>query len=348
MIPGTIVAMVRIRDLATTDEAELRAYYEIYRRAERDGNPDATMYSYAETASSVHGPSAGTSCQISIAEADGSATPVGAVMTFGSTTDNLRSAWVAVHVLPEHTGNGVGTALLNAAEQRMAEQGRTELTAELSLDGEHVARNRGFAERHGYRWTYNQVERRLPLPIPGTLLDSLDAAAEPHRSGYRIVAFDGPVPTPWAQGYCDVGNRLVLDAPHGDLEVEERRRTPEILAERDEQLAASGRYRISAVAIAPDDSVAALSACAVSEDGADEVDQWATVVDREHRGHRLGMSVKVACYRLLNELAPQKRWLRTGNAETNRWMIAINEALGFAVHTTTGVFVKRTETHPAQ
>ncbi|WP_157683143.1 GNAT family N-acetyltransferase [Microlunatus soli] len=333
--------MVRIRDLNTTDDAEVRAYYDIYRRAERDGNPDARVYSYAETAASVRGPSAGMSFQVSVAEVDEVAGPVGAVMTIGSTTDNLRSAWVAVHVLPEHTGNGVGTALLATGEQRMAEQGRTELTAEFALQGDRVERNRGFAERHGYRWTYNEVERRLPLPIDDGLLDELDAEARPHRTGYRLVTFDGPVPQQWAQGYCDVNNRLVLDAPHGDLEVEARRRTPELLAEQDAEINASGRRRVSALAIAPDGSVAALSSCVISDPDEESVDQWATVVDRAHRGHRLGMSVKVAGYRLLRDLAPDKRYLQTGNAETNRWMIAINEAFGFAVHSTIGVFVKR-------
>jgi hypothetical protein len=56
-----------------------------------------------------------------------------------------------------------------------------------------------------------------------------------------------------------------------------------------------------------------------------------TVVTRPHRGHRLGLLLKVAMLDLLARREPQIRQIVTWNAESNRHMAAINETLGYRV-----------------
>jgi hypothetical protein len=41
------------------------------------------------------------------------------------------------------------------------------------------------------------------------------------------------------------------------------------------------------------------------------------------------MLLKLAMLERLAEAEPERRWIITGNAETNQHMIAINEALGY-------------------
>jgi GNAT superfamily N-acetyltransferase len=57
--------------------------------------------------------------------------------------------------------------------------------------------------------------------------------------------------------------------------------------------------------------------------------QWATIVLPSHRGHRLGMLVKLANLAYLRSSRPQVRLLNTWNAAINDHMVSINEAIGF-------------------
>ena len=57
--------------------------------------------------------------------------------------------------------------------------------------------------------------------------------------------------------------------------------------------------------------------------------QTDTLVLREHRGHALGLAVKVANLRALQREKPEVTLVRTWNADTNVHMIAINERIGF-------------------
>ena len=57
--------------------------------------------------------------------------------------------------------------------------------------------------------------------------------------------------------------------------------------------------------------------------------QELTAVARPHRGHRLGLLVKLAMLDLLAAREPQVTRLITRNADGNQHMIAINEQLGF-------------------
>jgi GNAT superfamily N-acetyltransferase len=57
-----------------------------------------------------------------------------------------------------------------------------------------------------------------------------------------------------------------------------------------------------------------------------------TGVVRGHRGHGLGLLLKVANLRALLAHAPQTRTVVTWNAETNAHMLAVNNLLGFRSH----------------
>jgi hypothetical protein len=59
--------------------------------------------------------------------------------------------------------------------------------------------------------------------------------------------------------------------------------------------------------------------------------QELTAVTRPHRGHRLGLVVKLAMLDLLASAEPQLEHIVTSNAEANDHMIAANRALGYRI-----------------
>jgi GNAT superfamily N-acetyltransferase len=68
--------------------------------------------------------------------------------------------------------------------------------------------------------------------------------------------------------------------------------------------------------------------------------QWGTLVHPAHRGHRLGLAVKVANHLLLEEHEKDLSAVVTWNAEVNDHMIAVNRRLGFEPSARSVEFVK--------
>jgi GNAT superfamily N-acetyltransferase len=60
--------------------------------------------------------------------------------------------------------------------------------------------------------------------------------------------------------------------------------------------------------------------------------QWDTIVAPEHRGHRLGTLIKVANLDLARTQRPELRIIDTCNADSNPYMVRINQAMGFRPH----------------
>jgi hypothetical protein len=77
--------------------------------------------------------------------------------------------------------------------------------------------------------------------------------------------------------------------------------------------------------------LAALTQLGVDPESPEWGHQGLTAVTRPHRGHRLGLLVKVAMLEQLASCEPQLSRIITDNTDTNQHMIAINAALGYQV-----------------
>ena len=84
----------------------------------------------------------------------------------------------------------------------------------------------------------------------------------------------------------------------------------------------------------------AFNGLSLAEDHSRPVHQGVTLVLKEHRGHRLGMVTKVANIQQLAQFSPETPFIITDNAEENRPMLDVNEAVGFVPAAYVGAWKK--------
>jgi GNAT superfamily N-acetyltransferase len=176
--------------------------------------------------------------------------------------------------------------------------------------------------------------RRLRLPFDPERRDELRAvvANAPGAHEYRTLAFVTPWPEEFVEDLGTLFGVMSTDEPAGDGERQAEHWDEERLREN-ERLDADREATVLAAAAqhVPSGKLVALTEISVSNDSPGEAWQQLTVVHPEHRGHRLGLAVKLANVDLLAEQAPDVRIVHTGNASVNRPMIAVNEMMGFEV-----------------
>lgn len=256
--------------------------------------------------------------------------PVGTAELWFGLTDNLHIAELELLVPPRHRRRGAGTALLGDVERRMQAAGRTHLVASApSLPGAESDGTR-FAAACGFTKAHFEELKDLDLTERGAGLDAL-AAEQGDLDGYRIVTFGLRTPDALVDGVCAVLSAFMDDVPLGDLAFESSTWTPERLRGVEERWRQQERLVFSAAAVAPDGTVAGISDVRTSRADTTKAEIGLTMVDRAHRGHGLGLAMKLATHRELRAAHPECRRVETGNAGVNQHMNAINERMGYRI-----------------
>ncbi len=83
------------------------------------------------------------------------------------------------------------------------------------------------------------------------------------------------------------------------------------------------------VAIAAGGRLAGHSQLVVPQTDQENAYQWDTLVLPEHRGHRLGLALKVANHQAAADALVPRTLIHTWNSDTNDPMVAVNAALGY-------------------
>jgi GNAT superfamily N-acetyltransferase len=245
--------------------------------------------------------------------------------------DNRDRAGVDIAVHPAFRRRGIGTALLEHAARRAAENGRSVLGSAVT-QGRPEAPSPGesFARRAGA--TAGLVDARrvlVPGKVPPEQIARLREDTARAAAGYSVVTWTGPTPDAYLPGLVAVFSAL-NDAPR-DADVEAHAWSAERLRERSEVVRAArgGRYYSVAAVHDATGEMAAATQVEVAADLPEWGNQLITAVARQHRGHRLGLLVKTAIHAWLATAEPDLRRIVTWNAASNRYMISINEALGY-------------------
>lgn len=242
--------------------------------------------------------------------------------------ENLHLADVGVLVHPEQRRKGLGTRLYEAGLELARRSGRRMLDA-WTLDAPAPI---GFAEKFGFRRVYVGVHRRQDLAeVDWEQVEVLRRQAVDAAADYRVLRFVGRVPDDMLDDVAVMAS-AINDAPTDEAEVDDDVIDAERVRAYEDAQAARGLklYRLIAQRVS-DGELAGNSVVAVNPERPEWAEQHDTSVVAAHRGHRLGMLLKAEMMRWLNEYEPKVRYIDTGNAESNHFMIRINEQLGYRV-----------------
>lgn len=269
-----------------------------------------------------------------------------------------EGAEIDVSLAPEHDDGPVADALFAALERIAREHDRRVLQSWTIHRTEPVddrvvpptgagwiPRDAAYRRMTRNGFALGQVERNSVFDLDGPydavdrLLEEALAKAGPD---YRPVWWSGPTPPEYADGYARAIARMWSDVPAGDLSTEQSVWDAERIFERDGRFAEAGTLMgVTLVIHEPSGEVAAFNELSIGPDRARPTSQWGTLVMPEHRGHRLGAIVKCVGLKRWHELVPTSPRVSTFNAEENRYMLDVNEAVGFVAASYAGAWEKK-------
>ncbi|WP_144761848.1 GNAT family N-acetyltransferase [Curtobacterium sp. 9128] len=278
------------------------------------------------------------------------------------TAEGTTNCWIAIGVDPDHRRRGVGTLLADHVEGIARAAGRTQWKTYAVSRQVGPASGPGFVpaptgfgavpeDEAGVRfltgrgWRFGQVNRisRLALPADRGVVTALhDRAAAAAGPDHRVHAWTGRTPKRWLADIAHLETRMSTDAPSGDMEEPEDVWTVERLREHEAHLEDSPRTMLTvAVEHVPSTTLVGFTQLAVPDALDQPVFQWDTLVLREHRGHRLGWLLKVVGIETVERDHPGHPSIVTFNAEENRPMLDVNEAVGFVGVGSEGIWERR-------
>jgi GNAT superfamily N-acetyltransferase len=251
---------------------------------------------------------------------------VGRVAT--SEYDNLHLAWLGVEVHPGHRRRGHGTAMLEALVEETRARGRSTV----GIDGWDDEGARGFAARHGFEPKSTAIQRRqFPAELDWAEIERLHKEAAAAAAADDLVRREGRTPDDELEELAVMAS-AINDAPTDDLDIEDevfsadRMRAYESaqLLRGDRMFRTFARHRDTG-------ELAGHTVVVVDGERPQYGEQHDTSVVAAHRGHRLGLLLKTDMNLWLRDEQPQLDEISTWNAESNDFMIGVNEAIGYRI-----------------
>jgi GNAT superfamily N-acetyltransferase len=317
--------VVDIEQINPSNEAALRAWWEVGRAAtaERPGKP-WPLWQHSRVALPADNPERG----ITLLGAIDGREMVGAGLLTRTLKDNLHSAMAFAWTRPDRRREGTGRRVAAELELIAAGDGRTTIQSEAYLPPSGSAAGEHFAAALGYDVASRESIKELALSDYVARRDALAAEATA-ADAYRILTFDTVCPDEHLESFGRLLGMLMDEVPLGELDLDASEWTAERIREVEQRQLAIGRHVRTAMAIAPDGSVAGVSDVRIDDDDPVHGQVGITIVDPAHRGHRLGLALKLATHDLVVATYPELATVDTSNAEVNTWMNSVNVALGY-------------------
>jgi GNAT superfamily N-acetyltransferase len=286
-------------DPKSASDDELRARYLFEQQQSAEMDPDTPVYPFEDWAKNMRQTSPFQDTRRWVVWDEGRERIVATgYVGLNRTEDNRHLAQFDINVLPDARRHGLGRSLLReivaiaeADERRVLGGGTVQ-----GHDAEHFLDACGFAQKMLERRSRCYVQH-----VPQEMLDDWIAtgAQKASEAGYSLIFLEQPIPTEHRAGFLDVL------ATMNDREW--------IIVVRHD---ATGEY-VSFTGIDWHPSLPQL------------IWQGGTAVKPAHRGHAIGRWVKASMMQKIRTELPEAEFVDTWNAGSNKWMLAINDDLGF-------------------
>ena len=242
--------------------------------------------------------------------------------------DNTHLCYFDIVVDPLVRRRGLGRELLQVVLGVAREEGRRTLMTSPygGSPGEPFCAAAGFAQV--YR--ESQREQRV-LELDADHLAAMRRDAEKLAEDFELVAYAGALPDALLDEAARLG-AVINDAPVEQLDMEDEVYDAERIRTFERAQALQGRrlHRVVARHRGTGEP-AGHTVVAVEVEHPWLASQYDTSVAAAHRGHRLGLLLKLEMLRHLAGAEPQVRSLFTWNADSNAHMVGVNEQLGYRV-----------------
>jgi GNAT superfamily N-acetyltransferase len=337
---------VEVRLVDPWDERELGEWTAVLRASDEDLWPELTGFTLPDIRAFAQHRSRSKRFDLLSARAQADGPILGVAMMELPLRDNRRSTEVTVAVHPDHRRRGVGTALVEGMAARGRAEGREVLNAivDVPLGAATDHPSLTFAPKVGFTALLAGNVRHLRVPLRPDRQEDLRAVVAGARDAdaYRILTFEAPWPDEFVEDQCALFRCMSTDEPHGDEDHEEEVWDAERVAENDAlRIARGARFLIAVAQHRASGRLVACTELCLGAESPTQAWQMLTVVHPDHRGHRLGLAIKLANLDFLAARAPAVRLVDTGNAGVNAPMIAVNEMMGFEVASVGAFWQKR-------
>lgn len=317
--------------MSADDEVRLEALTGLLEAARRSDDPDAFPITVRELGNDLRYGHDLEPPVVYALEPDRPGEPVAMMNLDIPERDNRHLIWADITVHPDCRGRGYGSQLMDALVEMARDLGRTTLWAGAPEDPVW----HGFLTRRGFARASGDARRHQVLAeVDWAEIARLEVEAAERSADYTLERLTPPYDDTLLKELIEV-TAAINDAPMGSLDFEEevfdleRVRNGETAWQRrgDRVFRVVARHRGT-------DEIGGHTFLVHDLEQPTLGRQGDTAVSRGHRGHRLGLACKIEMLRWLAEAEPRIEVIETWNNVDNRFMISVNEAMGYRLSRT--------------
>lgn len=316
---------IEVFDVDTATDEQLRQRYDLVCRVGTEMDPETphspfdAWVKHARTKSDFH------KVMRWSAFVDGELVAV-ANLHLDKSGDNDHLCRGDIDVAPEHRRHGIGRALLGPIVDAAIADGRSVLIGGTvqGHDSEQFLKAMGLEQKLLDRRSRLQLDQ-----IPDGLLDRWLDDVPTKAPGYSLIEIESKCQPEYRERFIEVLNAM-NDAPREGLDRNDEHVTLEQLDDWERQFEETGGKE-SCLVVLHDETgdFAGYSHISWEPELPQVLWQQGTAVKAAHRGHAIGRWLKAANLRKVMAENPEARFVDTWNAGSNKWMLAINDDLGF-------------------